>query len=74
MVITSDSNNLVVTGLDEGTQNLVQTIQIDGVNERASYLAVNGEYFYQAFANASIIIYRTCNYEGHVDYYLGNDG
>ena len=74
MIITTDSHNFIVTGLNEGAQNLVQTIKIDGKNVRESYLSKNGEYFYQYFENGSMIIYQSCSYEGHEDYYYGNDG
>ena len=74
MTVTANSKAFVVAGVNEGRQEIVQTVPFDGVEDwRWNLVSPNGEYFFQVVKSGTFDIYRSCDYDART-YYYGEDG
>ena len=72
MALTTGVETLIVGGLNEGKQEIIQTIPFNIANYRAIYIANNGEYFFQVFSGGKIEVYQSCFFTNNT-YYYGSD-
>ena len=73
MALTVNYQTIIVAGLDQGRQDIVETIPMDTDNYRTTYISTNGEYFFQVYHNNTIEVYRSCFFTNST-YYYGSDG
>ena len=58
MTVSTDTKTFIVNGINEGQQNIAQTILFDGSTDwRINLISGNGQYFFQVDKVGTVDIY-----------------